>query len=273
MKKRNEMKPNSVLILIPVYKSEMSESERIAFLRAVRIFNRRRLAICTYCGLDISAYTEILDQHGVSYQIDYFDKVYFRSTEGYNELHLNPDLYKHYLQYTYMLIYQLDAYIFDDDLDRWIEKGYDYIGAPWFDKNNASFCGIGNGGFCLKRVQWWYDELNRRIPVYSPKALLTVHPIKGIRSFFKYLLYIVGYKNTTRYLFKTYRINEDGLPYFIQSNSWRHIPHVPDMQTAIQFSFECYPSKLYALNHNKLPMGCHAWKKYEYEEFWKNYIK
>ena len=43
-------------------------------------------------------------------------------------------------------------------------------------------------------------------------------------------------------------------------------------EEAIAFSFELSPSYLYKLNGNYLPFGCHAWYKYEYENFWKQHI-
>ena len=36
-----------------------------------------------------------------------------------------------------MLIYQLDAYVFKDELLNWANKGYDYIGAPWLPWKNG----------------------------------------------------------------------------------------------------------------------------------------
>ena len=36
----------------------------------------------------------------------------------------------HFLEYQYMLIYQLDAFVFEDKLDYFCELGYDYIGIP-----------------------------------------------------------------------------------------------------------------------------------------------
>ncbi len=38
--------------------------------------------------------------------------------------------YKTFTAYEYILIYQLDAFVFCDALKEWCAKGYDYIGAP-----------------------------------------------------------------------------------------------------------------------------------------------
>lgn len=41
---------------------------------------------------------------------------------------------------------------------------------------------------------------------------------------------------------------------------------------ALEFAFERFPSEMYKIT-GKLPFGCHAWEKYEYESFWKKFIK
>lgn len=47
---------------------------------------------------------------------------------------------------------------------------------------------------------------------------------------------------------------------------------MPSCEEAADFSFEANPSYLFSII-GKLPFGCHAFEKYEYEEFWKKYIK
>ena len=36
--------------------------------------------------------------------------------------------------------------------------------------------------------------------------------------------------------------------------------------------FERFPKELYEIT-KQIPFGCHAWKKYQFEEFWKQYIE
>ena len=56
------------------------------------------------------------------------------------------------------------------------------------------------------------------------------------------------------------------------SNCWIKF-RLPSIQEAMLFSFEKCLSHLYQLNGEKLPFGCHAFKRYEFESFWVNYIK
>ena len=44
---------------------------------------------------------------------------------------------------------------------------------------------------------------------------------------------------------------------------------VPDVVTAARFCMEKSPSYLFRLTGEKIPFMCHAYEKYEYEEFWR----
>jgi hypothetical protein len=39
----------------------------------------------------------------------------------------SKQFYERFVAYDYMLIYQLDAYVFKDELDDWSAKGYDLL--------------------------------------------------------------------------------------------------------------------------------------------------
>ena len=44
---------------------------------------------------------------------------------------LSAEFYERFLNSKYLLIYQLDAYVFKDELTAWCNRGFDYVGAPW----------------------------------------------------------------------------------------------------------------------------------------------
>jgi hypothetical protein len=52
------------------------------------------------------------------------------SHRSYNQLMLTLDFYAHYESYSHMLIAQLDAYTFDNQLVEWCQMPFSYIGAP-----------------------------------------------------------------------------------------------------------------------------------------------
>ena len=79
---------------------------------------------------------------------------------------LSSEFYRRFSKFEYILIYQLDAFVFKDQLNYWCKKGYDYIGAPWFEgfhltKTGVNIIGVGNGGFSLRRVKTHIDLTGR----------------------------------------------------------------------------------------------------------------
>lgn len=76
---------------------------------------------------------------------------------------MSPQFYEKFLSFYYILIYQLDAFVFYDALEFFCSLGYDYIGASvayssWYgykEKNPR----VGNGGFSLRKVKACYQLL------------------------------------------------------------------------------------------------------------------
>ena len=44
---------------------------------------------------------------------------------------LTADFYRRFTDYEYILIHQLDVFLFEDKLLEFCDMGYDYIGAPY----------------------------------------------------------------------------------------------------------------------------------------------
>ena len=65
-----------------------------------------------------------------------FENKNFTSRNSYSKLLLSSKFYERFSDYDYMLIYQLDCLIFSNDLKKWTDLNYDYIGAPWFAEPN-----------------------------------------------------------------------------------------------------------------------------------------
>lgn len=66
---------------------------------------------------------------------------------------LTAEFYEQFAKYSYMLIYQLDAFVFSDRLLEFCRLDYDYIGAPvprylWRGVGGR----VGNGGFSLRKI-------------------------------------------------------------------------------------------------------------------------
>ena len=172
-------------IVIPIYKAELDCVEEISLrrLRKILIDDKMNVGIWheyedyspvyLVCpkGLDTSKYEEIYNvgDKKIDLKKVEFDPEYFKSTASYSQLCINYDFYKTFDKYEYMLIYQLDCYLFKDEILQWCRKGYDYIGGPilstdcGWDTVKESKKGkqwtpyVGNGGFSLRKISTFLD--------------------------------------------------------------------------------------------------------------------
>ena len=263
------MKPCA--IIIPVYKSSPDNYEKSSYIQCLNILKSYDIIIVTYKECDIHYYIDTANELNKEIIISYFDASFFRNIEGYNKLMLDYNFYKRFKNYTYILIYQLDAFVFKDELEQWCAKSYDYIGAPWFERfssheEGAKLWLVGNGGFSLRRVKYFTKVLSWKFPVRKVNLLQVFRHFRiGL------FLSAFGWKNNINYLIKENRINEDVF-YCISLKDSLLKPNVPPPDIARYFSLEKSPTYLFELNSKQIPFGCHAFRKYEFESFWKKYI-
>lgn len=255
---------------IPVYKQIPDALEKVSFARCVRVLGHRPIYLVTHPELDCSEYERIATQAGVKLQKKLFDASFFKSVEDYNRLMLDKRFYLSFADYDYLLTYQLDAYVFSDELDDWCSRGYDYVGAPWFDYfKNAETGGlytVGNGGFSLRRVEYFTSLLTSR------KGIFSFSKMPADKGFVAHLKFLLGGYNRIGSLVGRNTLNEDHFFCIFLKDS-KYAPHIPEPEEAAAFAFEQSPSYLYRLIGNRLPMGCHAFEKFEYHTFWQDKIK
>lgn len=256
-------------IAIPIYQHNLEALEKKSFIQCLRVFGSRHIYLITHSDTDLSLYKQLADNEGVKIGVKLFGKSFFGSIAAYNRLMLDKNFYISFAEYPYLLIYQLDSYVFTDDLDYWVTRGYDYIGAPWFDNFATSAEGqlytVGNGGFSLRRVAYFINLLTTRKGIFSFRHL----PTK--QALIQRLKFLAGGYNKIESLIKRNTLNEDHF-YCIFLCTSRFAPHLPGPEVAAAFAFERSPSYLYNLI-GRLPMGCHAFEKNEYATFWHDKIK
>lgn len=263
---------NLCAIIIPIYKTVLNQYELASFKQVLRVLDQYPLYIITHNKLDISEYLKVSKQ----IRVEFFDEFYFSSIYGYNNLCLTYNFYSRFSNYKYMLIYQLDAYVFYDNLEYWCNKGYDYIGAPWFKdfgthEEGKELWEVGNGGFSLRKVDYFLKLLSYRHPLSK-----RLDKKNGTKAFIKSLAKRLGYHSTINwYISQNLSTNED-LFYSVYLNNIIELNDLkikkPSISEAMYFSFEKSPSYLYNIC-KKLPFGCHAFQKNEYEKFWQQFIK
>lgn len=221
-----------VAVVIPYYHNELSETERIAFKQCIKVLLNYPIMLIAPDSIEIS---EAVQDSGV--QIVKVPSKWMQSIESYNQMMLNENFYRMFLEYKYILIYQLDAFVFQDELKKFCNLGYDYIGAPWlfgaeYFKGKRDCRGnVGNGGFSLRNVEASIKML-KDDPV-SEKSM-----------------------------------PEDVYWSIHDSDEFSVAPK----EVALQFSIEEPAEKMFWLNGQQLPFGCHAWNKKSFV-FWKPIIE
>ena len=134
-------------VAVPVYRREPEESGKMSLAQCVKVLGGKYpLILFAPENLALKPYLKIAPEA----RIERFDDRFFASINGYSSLLLSPDFYERFSSFGHILIYQLDAWVFRDELDLWCEKKYDYIGAPFLLGKDVI---IGNGGFSLRRVE------------------------------------------------------------------------------------------------------------------------
>lgn len=244
-------------IVIPVYKADLSETEKYSFYQCLRILHKHDIILVVPKGLK----PDYLESN-IKVKVVEFDPGYFDGIAGYNRLLLSDLFYQRFLNYDYMLIHQLDAFVFKDELHYWCEKDYDYIGAPWLNTENPvgkflqsfnsnlkrrspTFYNVGNGGFSLRKTKTFFEvaqELKETIEVQLSKKQGEIYMNEDV--------------------FWSLRVPE-------------FIPHftIPHYKEAAKFALDRKPKIGMKLNNFELPFGCHGFNKPKVVKFWEPIIR
>ena len=280
------------VVVVPVYKAVPKKSELASFKQVLTVLRNYDITVFTYQGLNLSVYEKTSCDIKKNFSVEFFDKHYFESVSGYNSLCYKTDFYHRFSSYDYMLIYQLDAWVFRDELQYWCDKGYDYIGAPLFwsySENNytTKISSVGNGGFTLRRVSYCINILS------MPKFRPYLKPMRILKVYYNYCIYsdkykkwrnrikvipfcflkFIGVYNNLNYYINKRQVNEDIVFGSNAKYAWGVKANIPSFKDAACFSFEVHPEFLYHSLGDRLPFGCHAFEKWDYDSFWRDYIR
>ena len=266
------------VVIIPVYKRVIEAEERISLQQTFRVLGNHPIVLVCPKNLNVSEYERLALSEKVVLEVERFDDEFFNGIKGYNRLLLSECFYRCFSMYNYILICQPDAYVFKDELEEWCEKGYDYMGAPLFGRfSDTEFHinqgRVGNGGFSLRRVRTYLDFFNGKKPVFRFKAIPQIIRFreKPFNRWAVWLLMTLGWRNTPRSVARHWKYNEDDFWSGFLSIT-NYALKKPSVREAMHFAFERFPSEVFGITR-ELPFGCHAWRKYQYETFWKDYIE
>ncbi len=255
-----------VVIIIPIYKKTLTDLERRLVCHNVKILSKHKIVFLIPRDLDL----EILSDQ---IPIMNHEKIYVSDNwlgckngiAGYNEMLLSENFYALFEDFEYILICQIDAYIFRDELLDWCNKNYDYIGAPWPRKPKYDFP-------VMKIYHKIRQRMHRRRKGFIRQNLLGRVGNGGLslRNVMNHRIACIRYKEKVNELLKRdhHHHNEDVF--------WALVPKnfkYPRYSEAMHFSIDTNPA--YCLKHidNKLPFGCHGLTKPEIWKFWENILK
>jgi len=269
------MPSKQVIVIVPIYRNGLLEEEEASF-RHLRHF------LGDYSPSLIAPQSlQFADARLRSMPVVRFADDYFTGIPGYNRLMLSSAFYERFKEYEYILIYQLDCLVFSNDLRTWCAKGWDYVGAPWFKdcKSDTSegFWAVGNGGLSLRRVSSFLKVLRSKRWIMSPVKLgrmTSFFPnspiLRRLVSMPKTFIHALGYRNTMSYFAQQFQDYED---MFWAFHARRAMPDfkIPTPEEALRFSFEFAPRYCFEKNNERLPFGCHAWRKMD-AGFWGAFI-
>lgn len=251
---------HTVCVVIPVYTATLRPFEQAALDRCIAILGKHPIVIVKPETLSLDEWRNRYPQ----LQHENFPDEYFAGIKSYNRLLLSDSFYARFSAYEFMLIYQLDAFVFSDQLLTWCASGYDYIGAPWIPKSCApstwsllratirrrifrligkrysngvtehhaqQHYSAGNGGFSLRRIGKMREVLTRLPQRAEP------------------------YRQGSRDPWA------EDLFFSIEANRYRQNLRIPGFRKATAFAWETFPSVAAPFNAGRLPFGCHAWNK------------
>ncbi|KKQ95040.1 MAG: hypothetical protein UT21_C0009G0005 [Candidatus Woesebacteria bacterium GW2011_GWA1_39_11b] len=259
----------TVAIVIPTHKSHLNSSDLISIRHLKKYLNRYDKYFLVPDTINTNGYK----QEG--FRFIKFPSEYFTSTKTYNKLLLSENFYQTFAGYNFILVYQLDALVFSDQLLMWCNSGYDYIAAPWFKsivgalshKKGFPASG-GNGGLCLKNIQSSLKVLKE-----VKKQARRSSSQDWVRKIWFFWAVIIGksHKIWLNAPADNYPFNEDGF-WALEAPKYLTGYKVAPFKVALKFAFERFPKKCFNINKRRLPFGCHAWERYD-KDFWLPYIK
>ncbi len=259
---RGEVK--DIVIIIPLYKNDLTYYERLSLNRTLLILQRYDFVFVKSNSFrpDFDA---IIQNKNVlrQYTVENFEDHFFQSVKGYNKLLISEGFYERFRHKKYMLICQLDVYIFRDELLDWMNKGFDYLGSPW----PASEIHQLQKTHLKRKLKYIRNVMKVVNFLFFNKRDYTIGngglSLRKVRKCLSFLRSHSGYATK-------WKANEDVF-WSMLAPILNPFFRIPNLKQGLGFAFESDPSYFYRLNQNRLPFGTHAWEKHE-PEFWQPLI-
>lgn len=229
---------NEIAIVIPIYTLKFNKYEEISLKQCIKVLKSYNLFFVGPNWLKAQCEKRYKD---IGYKE--FDDSYFTSTKMYSRLCLEEKFYNEFIDYEYILIYQLDAFVFEDQLKEFIYENYDYIGAPLLNDSYWRTYHVGNGGLSLRKTQKCIEILREKDNILKkykePQIILDYED-----HFWSYC----GYLSEVDF-------------------------RVPTIERAARFAMQNDSCNVYrTIKKQGFPFGVHMWWNGTDSKYWKNVI-
>jgi len=277
-----------IVIVVPIYKDELTELEAISLNQLLLVLNSYEIWFIKPYRVNFMSYSKVINER-IPENIMCFDDKYFIDHYSYSKLLTSPMFYLKFKKYNYMLIYQLDAFVFRNELKEWCSKKFDYIGAPLYDgfhgaNENSIYIGLQNGGLSLRNISKTLSvfksiriiELLDRINQFNFNGQLYFLLKYFLIPYFKFNRYeseIVTNQNDLEDVFWCWSVNKilkqkETYKYFARFFSFMITKfEIAVYSDSLLFSFDNKPQLMFEETKNELPFGCHGW--FRYLDFWR----
>ena len=268
------IKSKDCVVVIPTHKPSLSLDEERSFRNTLDVLKEWDIVLLLPHDVSQEHYDVIRKKDNLQFKILNGLDGWMGSIEKYNDMAISPKFYHLFKEYKYILIFHLDAWVFRDELQRWINTDYDYIGAPWFAMRGNKFVDLeklmcpqgGNGGVCLRKVDKMIEITSKSKRSINHSLFLKGFMFLLKNGRFKFLfIYIKAclgvFLNAEAYR-KKYNIYEDAMFsifYSLLDKSFNVAP----AKEAVFFATEVYSEELfYTKLQWKLPFAIHGYDKF-----------
>lgn len=160
-------KKKKTVVVVPIYKDISKEEQRSLDFLKQNLTNHDKVIVCPI-NYDLS------EIKTTGFKIKRLSPGRFKTQRTGLALLMSKRFYSYFEEYDYMLYHKLGSIVFgnDKDLDRWADKEYSYIGAPWFKKNKENrrtvAVGIGKGAVSLRHIPSFLKVFNQKKMSLTP---------------------------------------------------------------------------------------------------------
>lgn len=265
-------------VLVPTHLEQLDEGLAATLLNNATQLKGYKLEVILPHTCSPSWYEDFFAEHGIDGTVRLVRTEYFGSPAAVNKMGTDPAFYRMYQEFDYILVCHLDAWLFRDRLAYWMDKGYDFIGAPLFLPENDKVHFLqrmapfgGNGGLSLRRVASCIRVLETFQPGRSPRRLaqavwfLACNRQWGFIAILFRLLRELS--RDWRGTCEKYNIYEDVFFTIVAPLCGNSIS-IPSSRVAMKFACEVnYPLFQKELLGLEPPLGIHGYDKYIDSEY------